>query len=87
MDSLRDYEGTLVFVSHDRYFLDGLATKVLEIGNQTATLTWAITKTICTKNRSRRKRWRASSNLPGTPGSIAPEPAAEASPIAQKEEG
>jgi ATP-binding cassette subfamily F protein 3 len=35
MDSLRDYEGTLVFVSHDRYFLDGLATKVLEIGNQT----------------------------------------------------
>ncbi len=37
MDSLRDYEGTLVFVSHDRYFLDGLATKVLEIGSQTAT--------------------------------------------------
>jgi ATP-binding cassette subfamily F protein 3 len=37
MDSLRDYEGTLVFVSHDRYFLDGLATKVLEIGNQRAT--------------------------------------------------
>ncbi len=36
MDSLRDYEGTLVFVSHDRYFLDGLASRVLEIGNQTA---------------------------------------------------
>jgi len=36
MDSLRDYGGTLVFVSHDRYFLDGLATKVLEIGNLTA---------------------------------------------------
>ncbi|MBP1623270.1 MAG: transporter ATP-binding protein [Acidobacteria bacterium] len=36
MDSLRDYEGTMVFVSHDRYFLDGLATKVLEVGNQTA---------------------------------------------------
>ncbi len=32
MDSLREYGGTLVFVSHDRYFLDGLATKVLEIG-------------------------------------------------------
>jgi ATP-binding cassette, subfamily F, member 3 len=38
MDSLRDYEGTLVFVSHDRYFLDGLATKVLEIGNQIASV-------------------------------------------------
>jgi ATP-binding cassette, subfamily F, member 3 len=36
MDSLRDYEGTMVFVSHDRYFLDGLATKVLEVGDQTA---------------------------------------------------
>jgi ATP-binding cassette, subfamily F, member 3 len=36
MDSLKDYEGTLVFVSHDRYFLDGLATKVLEVGNQAA---------------------------------------------------
>jgi ATP-binding cassette, subfamily F, member 3 len=34
MDSLREYQGTLVFVSHDRYFLDGLATKVLEVGNQ-----------------------------------------------------
>lgn len=37
MDSLQDYEGTIVFVSHDRYFLDGLATKVLEVGNQTVT--------------------------------------------------
>jgi ATP-binding cassette subfamily F protein 3 len=36
MDSLQDYEGTIVFVSHDRYFLDGLATRVLEVGNQTA---------------------------------------------------
>ena len=36
MDALGSYGGTLVFVSHDRYFLDGLATKVLEIGNKTA---------------------------------------------------
>ena len=33
MDSLREYGGTIVFVSHDRYFLDGLATRVLEVGN------------------------------------------------------
>jgi len=32
MDALQDYGGTLVFVSHDRYFLDGLATKVIEVG-------------------------------------------------------
>jgi len=36
MDALRQYQGTIVFVSHDRYFLDGLATGVLEIGNRTA---------------------------------------------------
>ena len=36
MDSLREYGGTLVFVSHDRYFLDGLATRVLEVGSSTA---------------------------------------------------
>src|SRR5438552_10265413 len=36
MEALEDYGGTLVFVSHDRYFLDGLATKVLDVGNQNA---------------------------------------------------
>jgi ATP-binding cassette subfamily F protein 3 len=38
MDSLHGYGGTIVFVSHDRYFLDGLATKVIEIGNRTVTV-------------------------------------------------
>ncbi len=36
LDALTDYGGTLIFVSHDRYFVDRLATKVLEIGNGTA---------------------------------------------------
>jgi ATP-binding cassette subfamily F protein 3 len=27
-DALRDFDGTLILVSHDRDFLDGLATKV-----------------------------------------------------------
>ncbi len=35
MDALQAYHGTLVFVSHDRYFLDGLATGVLDVGNRT----------------------------------------------------
>jgi ATP-binding cassette subfamily F protein 3 len=33
-DALKDFDGTLVLVSHDRDFLDGLATKVFEFGNQ-----------------------------------------------------
>lgn len=31
LDSLRSFPGTLVFVSHDRYFVDALATRVLEV--------------------------------------------------------
>ncbi|HAK45090.1 MAG TPA: ABC transporter ATP-binding protein [Spirochaeta sp.] len=31
LKALKSYEGTLVFVSHDRYFIERLATKVIEI--------------------------------------------------------
>jgi ATP-binding cassette subfamily F protein 3 len=37
LDALVDYGGTLIFVSHDRYFVERLATKIIEIGNGTAT--------------------------------------------------
>lgn len=33
-DALRDFEGTVLLVSHDRDFLDGLAEKVFEFGNK-----------------------------------------------------
>jgi ATP-binding cassette subfamily F protein 3 len=33
LDALKGYQGTIVFVSHDRYFVDELATRVLEVGN------------------------------------------------------
>jgi ATP-binding cassette subfamily F protein 3 len=33
-DALRDFDGTLILVSHDRDFLDGLAQKVFEFGNK-----------------------------------------------------
>ncbi|HEX5413472.1 MAG TPA: ABC-F family ATP-binding cassette domain-containing protein [Terriglobia bacterium] len=32
LEALRKYTGTVVFVSHDRYFIDNLATRVFEIG-------------------------------------------------------
>jgi ATPase subunit of ABC transporter with duplicated ATPase domains len=31
VDALRDYEGTMLFVSHDRQFLRGLSSRVLEL--------------------------------------------------------
>jgi ATP-binding cassette subfamily F protein 3 len=33
LEALEDFGGTLVFVSHDRYFVDRLATKVIDIGH------------------------------------------------------
>ena len=38
LDALEDYGGTLVLVSHDRYFIDRLATKVIEVGGGQALL-------------------------------------------------
>jgi ATP-binding cassette subfamily F protein 3 len=35
--ALVDFDGTLIIVSHDRDFLDGLVTKVYEFGNQKVT--------------------------------------------------
>src|SRR6202034_1033308 len=31
MEAIRDFSGTVLFVSHDRYFIDGLATRVFEV--------------------------------------------------------
>ncbi|HTC48819.1 MAG TPA: ABC-F family ATP-binding cassette domain-containing protein [Candidatus Aquilonibacter sp.] len=33
LEALMEYTGTVVFVSHDRYFIDKLATRVFEIGD------------------------------------------------------
>ena len=30
-DALKDFEGTLIFVSHDREFVSSLATRILDI--------------------------------------------------------
>ncbi|MFA5911730.1 MAG: ABC-F family ATP-binding cassette domain-containing protein [Vicinamibacterales bacterium] len=38
LDALADYGGTLIFVSHDRYFVERLATKIVEVGGGKATL-------------------------------------------------
>jgi len=33
LDALNEYGGTLIFVSHDRYFVERLATKIIEVGS------------------------------------------------------
>src|SRR5512133_4331526 len=34
IEALRDFEGTMIFVSHDRVFLRGLGSRVLELGGE-----------------------------------------------------
>ncbi|MQA29710.1 MAG: ATP-binding cassette domain-containing protein, partial [Luteitalea sp.] len=37
LESLREFDGTMLFVSHDRAFLRGLSNRVLELGGETGT--------------------------------------------------
>jgi ATP-binding cassette subfamily F protein 3 len=38
LEALEDYGGTLIIVSHDRYFVEKLATKIIEIGHGQAVI-------------------------------------------------
>jgi ATP-binding cassette subfamily F protein 3 len=53
-DALRDFDGTLILVSHDRDFLDGLATKVL---NSETKGSWSILKISLDSWQTR--KWKA----------------------------
>jgi ATPase subunit of ABC transporter with duplicated ATPase domains len=37
IEALREFEGTMIFVSHDRSFLRGLSNRVLELGGDSGT--------------------------------------------------
>jgi ATPase subunit of ABC transporter with duplicated ATPase domains len=37
LEALHDFEGTMLFVSHDREFLKGLSNRVLELGGESGT--------------------------------------------------
>src|SRR6185312_15455740 len=38
LEALEAFSGTVIFVSHDRHFIDGLATRVLEVDNGAVTM-------------------------------------------------
>ena len=37
IEALHDFEGTMIFVLHDRSFLRGLSSRVLELGGESGT--------------------------------------------------
>ena len=46
-DALLEFSGTLLFISHDRYFIDKLATKIVVLENRKITFSTAPMRTIC----------------------------------------
>ena len=58
--ALLDFDGTLIVVSHDRDFLDGLVSKVYEFGNQKVTEHWKASMSLCSA-----RRWRICVSLSG----------------------
>ena len=71
LDALTDYGGTLIFVSHDRYFVDRLATRVLEIGDGDANLYPGTYEEF---------RWRKAQPAPAAPAPGPPPDAASQAP-------
>jgi ATPase subunit of ABC transporter with duplicated ATPase domains len=47
LNALEEFTGTVVFVSHDRYFIDKLATRVFEVGGGRSRSTPATTRITC----------------------------------------
>ena len=59
LDALEDYGGTLLFVSHDRYFVERLATKMVEVGRRPRrAVSRAPTPSSCGARRRARARRR-----------------------------
>jgi len=81
LDALEDFGGTLVFVSHDRYFVDKLATKVIEIGGGQALMYPGNYEEFLWSRKQREDRLPASgSRLPPASGCRLPAPATAPAP-------
>jgi ATP-binding cassette subfamily F protein 3 len=63
LDALEDYGGTLIFVSHDRYFVEKLATKIIEIGHGEAVV-YPGTYAEFLWSKSQKERATSNSQLP-----------------------
>ena len=75
LEALEDFGGTLIFVSHDRYFVDKLATKIVEIGGGGA-LVYPGTYEEFLWSRKQREAAAAETKLPPAPvGAKGPVPA------------
>ena len=92
LDALVDYGGTLIFVSHDRYFVERLATKIIEVGSGDArSSTRAPTRSSCGTRSIRRTAQRRQDAQDCRKGRAAPDgrprPHGPGQPAAPKQAG
>jgi ATP-binding cassette, subfamily F, member 3 len=73
LEALQEFSGTVVFVSHDRYFIDKLATRVFEVGGGAVNVF---------PGNYEDYVWRKQGGVPAaeTPEETGPEPAAKPAP-------
>ena len=83
LDALADYGGTLIFVSHDRYFVEKLATKIIEVGEGRASLYPGDYKSYLWSKEQREAP--AASPKPASPKPASPKPSASAKATADKQ--
>ena len=80
LESLEKYTGTVVFVSHDRYFIDKLATRIFEIGSGEVRIFPGNYEDYLWRKEGKVVDW----TLPGSPPATSHQPPATASPSAKR---
>ncbi|MCL6454120.1 MAG: ABC-F family ATP-binding cassette domain-containing protein [Alicyclobacillus sp.] len=76
-EALDGYDGTLLFVSHDRYFIDALATQVVVLGEDGFTK-YLGNYTDYVRKRAEQEKWEQSSDAPNGPQARSPASAGRA---------
>jgi len=87
LDALEDYGGTLILVSHDRYFVERLATKIIEIGHGEALVYPGTYTEFLWSKKNREEAPAPSAPAPARSGPKAAAPAARTAPPAAAPKG
>ncbi|HYS26513.1 MAG TPA: ATP-binding cassette domain-containing protein [Vicinamibacterales bacterium] len=84
LEALEDYGGTLIFVSHDRYFVEKLATKIIEVGHGDALVyPGTYTEFLWSKEHQGEVRENPKAQIPKPKSQKSPKAEAHSTPRAQ----
>jgi len=84
LEALEDYGGTLILVSHDRYFVEKLATKIIEVGHGDALVyPGTYTEFLWSKEHQGEARENPKTQIPKPKSQKSPKAEAHSTPRAQ----